>query len=528
MLRLETENSLPVAYSAQDLIDVLSSGMTGKLNKELTKYKSFIILNNSTPEFSKRLIEELGKSEPDFDAALLDKIVKLRNQHIHSTLMSVMDETYLAQNYNKYGITLLSNPAMEYKYRVFSKTPKTDSDDEFLKYALSTTTKDNIALREYYIDSSTKLKMEKSEWSEHAKAFFERLDKDEDFRKIYKYITNASEVYETPENLMYFADVFTPKLLAGKVQNFFKIIQTAPVGTKKEDIAELLKKNLNNKFYIAPSELTDRIMLDEYKANGSMFPELTLKMQKLKRTVKYKVLPKIFGTGKEITTVDIKPAEVKPTEVKPKDITPEKIIPTNVKHEKKIRPRVKIPQTKYEPVDIKSLIDSETHAIQQIEKPVKKTVKPKASVSTEPTPYQLKRLQIKEDGLKLLKKKIHTKRDFGTEIRSFTKMRNGFLDEMFTAIKELRQQDRENGIKRSKNTSADVIELYNKINGKNRKLVKSMLNERTVDGKRKFDLKQIADMITPAYPQETKLSKTGKNLVQSVMYRLFSKSEGQA
>lgn len=62
---------------------------------------------------------------------------------------------------------------------------------------------------------------------------------------------------------------------------------------------------------------------------------------------------------------------------------------------------------------------------------------------------------------------------------------------MFDAVKELRTQERANGAKRPKSNNNDVIRLYQKINGKNQKLVKNMLNAGTDDSNRRFTLKQI-------------------------------------
>ena len=104
---------------------------------------------------------------------------------------------------------------------------------------------------------------------------------------------------------------------------------------------------------------------------------------------------------------------------------------------------------------------------------------------------QAKKLQIKQDGINIIKERFKSKQDFGSKIKRFTKMRNKLLNTMFDAVKELRTQERANGVKRPKTNNNDVIALYEKINGKNQKLVKNMLNARTDDGNRRFTLKQI-------------------------------------
>lgn len=104
---------------------------------------------------------------------------------------------------------------------------------------------------------------------------------------------------------------------------------------------------------------------------------------------------------------------------------------------------------------------------------------------------QAKKLQIKQDGINIIKERFKSKQDFGSKIKRFTKMRNKLLNTMFDAVKGLRTQERANGAKRPKSNNNDVIRLYQKINGKNQKLVKNMLNARTDDSNRRFTLKQI-------------------------------------
>ena len=65
---------------------------------------------------------------------------------------------------------------------------------------------------------------------------------------------------------------------------------------------------------------------------------------------------------------------------------------------------------------------------------------------------------------------MRSKKDYGQNIKRYTKMRNAFLNEMFDSVKETRAQQRSEGIKRPNVSNADVIDLYSKIKGKTRNL----------------------------------------------------------
>ena len=66
---------------------------------------------------------------------------------------------------------------------------------------------------------------------------------------------------------------------------------------------------------------------------------------------------------------------------------------------------------------------------------------------------------------------------------------------MFASVKDTRAHQRSQGIKKPTVSNKDVITLYEKINGKNKKLVKYFLNSRTADGNREFNVRQISNLL---------------------------------
>ena len=90
---------------------------------------------------------------------------------------------------------------------------------------------------------------------------------------------------------------------------------------------------------------------------------------------------------------------------------------------------------------------------------------------------------------------MRSKKDYSANIKNFTKMRNELLPLMFDSVKETRAFQRAQGIKRPNVSNTDVISLYEKINGKNKKLAKYLLTKRKENGELEFNVKQISELL---------------------------------
>lgn len=79
-----------------------------------------------------------------------------------------------------------------------------------------------------------------------------------------------------------------------------------------------------------------------------------------------------------------------------------------------------------------------------------------------------------------------------------TKMRLSMLPEIFDSIKETRAAARKNGTfnKRTTEKNEDTLDLYQRINGKNKRLVNYMLKVRNEDGTRKYTVKDIVNTLS--------------------------------
>ena len=81
------------------------------------------------------------------------------------------------------------------------------------------------------------------------------------------------------------------------------------------------------------------------------------------------------------------------------------------------------------------------------------------------------------------------------------------LPEIFASIIDTRKADRAVGKKHSYSANKDVLNLYLKINGSNKKFVNYLLKKRNVDNTRMFEVKDIIAMLDKA---EAKIAQAKK------------------
>ena len=116
---------------------------------------------------------------------------------------------------------------------------------------------------------------------------------------------------------------------------------------------------------------------------------------------------------------------------------------------------------------------------------------------------QAKRLKVISDINDIINKKLGKKTysNQNTEYnKKATKIRLSLLPEIFESIKDTRKAQRLAGI-RENVSSKDALELYKRINGHNRKLVRYMLSKRNAEGNRIFTIKDIISLIDESEKQ---------------------------
>ena len=82
------------------------------------------------------------------------------------------------------------------------------------------------------------------------------------------------------------------------------------------------------------------------------------------------------------------------------------------------------------------------------------------------------------------------------------------LPEIFASVADTRKADRAVGKKRINSSNKDILDLYLRINGSNKKFVNYMLKKRNVDNTRMFEVKDIIIALDKA---ERKIAEAKKN-----------------
>lgn len=444
---LKNLNSIPgifnsqVKYNPDDIIKILSSDKVKRLNKNINEYKTYISLNAHKPDFADNLLKELEYEIPTLDQEKLKSLLTVQRNYPRSKVVRLFGTNYTAENLNHYAIRLIDNSSLfsEKLNKDFAKF--SDEEINFCEYLLKTTNKKNINFRDRYIYAN-EITDEKT--AKQAQRLFERVDEDKNMRKVLNYFVDNNKIMRSADDFNFYADVFGSKTLADNVKNFEEIL-TETYGMSKEERVEILKNNLKNPFYISSKRLKKEQQTDfNILANKLFFPKTRVAIRKAGRNFMHSFLPKILEK-ESITEINEAPL-------------------------------IALREAK----ELAAKKEAERIAIEKAQLKITKKLANKA-----------KKLQIKQDGINIIKERFKSKQDFGSKIKRFTKMRNKLLNTMFDAVKELRTQERANGVKRPKTNNNDVIALYEKINGKNQKLVKNMLNARTDDGNRRFTIKQI-------------------------------------
>lgn len=108
---------------------------------------------------------------------------------------------------------------------------------------------------------------------------------------------------------------------------------------------------------------------------------------------------------------------------------------------------------------------------------------------------------MKEKVISFVKNKLGEKTfsrqsdDFG---KNATQIRLKMLPEIFASIADTRKVDRMIGKTKNQSSNKDVLTLYSKINGQNKKFVNYMLKKRNADNSRMFEVRDIIAILDKA------------------------------
>ncbi len=288
---------------------------------------------------------------------------------------------------------------------------------------------------------------------------------------------------------MYYIDSFGSKTVYKNFRRFVELTEEHIADDiAPEETVKLISKNLTNPYYQSRRQHSNALNHEEDLRRYQAFGDTKARIARAKRKFKFSLMPKIFGTGK--------PAPINPNATYRKA---EQVITTPAPEPKTWPLPVHVPKQTMPLPSLKTILEhqNEPEPMFKLEAPKPQLLLPaKVKIKRD---YKAQKLQIQQDAQEIIKSRMKSAKQIAEQSRDYslkaTKMRNQFLNEMFNSVAETRAQQRAQGIKHPKISNADVLEVYSKINGKNKKLFKYLLNSRKENGEREFDLKQISKIL---------------------------------
>ena len=485
----KADADIPVNFSAQNIIDIVISKGSGKLKENFDNYRSYIALHHNNPNFVETFIKELEKENSGISSLEFDTKLAIREVKNGSLLLRQLPDKFLEKNWNKEGFELLSQNDIPLDQLTNGEALTDKKALEFYENLIKSTTKDNMAERILVFKNFSGFATE-GNTTEVLSEVLNRIDNDKNFKKLINAVAQNNDILTRKPltELMYYTDTFGSDVLAKKADKFLQIINSnAGFKTKPEEVVQNISKNLNNKYYITPNGIDNLRQKEAMKRmTAFFFPDTKAELMRFRRKFKYEVMPKIFGTGN--------PVEIK----------------QNIPYEDYVKSFAK-PEIK--PIPANNEVVSQ---------PAVETA-PKIKIKRD---YKAQKLLIQKDAQEIIKSRMKSAKQIQEQIGDYTKkatkMRNQFLNEMFNSVAETRAQQRAQGIKRPNISNADVLDVYQKINGKNRKIFKYLLTKRTESGEREFNLKQISQILDDV----KKNRPPKKNLNKAVLRRTASLNRG--
>ncbi len=434
----------------QDLIaDLLESPNSKEYIRHFKKYRSYLILNKDNQGVVKQL-DDMYESGT-FYGHLYDKT--LRNKRIRQNFPLPQTDILNAENFIIYY-----SPENENLLRCISENfhlslnMLQNGNDADIMNIIRTTSKENAKLRlalvqavknSVYKFSSDKTNIQISELSR----LFDRIDNDKNAKRfLAKSLAELEASGLTPKEINEILDNVPSKKLNIFRKNAFRIISlVAP-----EKRIETLNSQIKNPLFETASIKLLRKEKEKYYGKDRT------------RFIRHMVvrIRNFFDIIRDKLTKDTPFVPVKKNDTR---IAP------------KVEPKV---ESKVEP----NVISRQNE------------IKPARDRKSE-------RNAVIENILSFITKKLGAKtfdRQKSVFAAGATKIRLGMLPEIFDSVADTRKADRAVGKLRSNSSNIDVLALYTRINGNNRKLVNYLLKKRNADNTRMFEIKDIIAIIDKA------------------------------
>ena len=490
--------------------ELLESKNADNYIQNFDNYKSFLSLH-STDENAVKKLDSLVESG-NFNTKKYDIKLAVANifnkEALHET--PILNSKTIEENYTKERGEFLNKFAEN--IGISQKSLNAGNDKDIL-HMFKTTNKDNLKIRIKIMDNFVYHKFENYKINDNneeisaIKELFDKIDNDKHAKSFVNKAINKNMNIKTAKEFNEILSSTSTK----KLDIFFNNTKNIFNQTSGLERKQALQEEIKNPFF-----KTERAILQEqddieygfrkkpniFSIAGKYIANVFNKT--LDKMTSDKVKPIIKNEIKEVEKIESKPTIniIKPIELpKAEEVKP--VVDIDLKAAAKVQPEeivniispIDLPKAE----EVKPIIEVDSKAIDTM-KSIKENIK---LVKTAPKQPNAKKLAVINDVNGVIEKKLGTK-TLGEQKSDYakkaTKMRLNLLPEIFASIKETRAADRANGTK-SKYANKDALALYEKINGKNKKLVNYMLKKRNADGTRKFNIKDIITTLDDAEKQ---------------------------
>lgn len=537
--------------------ELLESKHADSYVKDFPKYKSYLILHKNDENAVKNLDAMIDNKT--FDPKKYDIQINLNHIFSKSSLHEtpIFNKETLTKHYTDEGFEALDTFFQNFGP---SKESVKAGNDKDIMDIYKTTTKSNLGIRkkimnkfQYSQFNDVKIK-EKNEQISDLNVLFKKIDEDPNVGKfMLKLIPDDAGIRLKPEvNTIGEYNRILDAVPAKKLNIFYRNAENIMYQTKGQERIKALQENIENPFFMTErvKEIRDYNIQEGFEKAPSIFSQARKFVANKFNQLRDKITPDakkpvVRNEVKELDKANskpviniIEPIELpKANEVKPvidinskavEQVKPEEVVniikPIELPKANEVKPVIDIdskvvekaqsekiindvkPIIKSEPKDIikdvkndaidKGFVKEQVESTNTIDKSAKLT-------KTAPKLPNAKKLAVINDVNGVIEKKLGAK-TLGEQKSDYakkaTKMRLNMLPEIFASIKETRAADRAAG-KKATCSNKDALALYEKINGKNKKLVNYMLKKRNADGTRKFNIKDIITTLDDAEKQ---------------------------
>ncbi len=499
------------------LLDILEAKNNEHIISDIEKFKTYMILNSDNPELIKELdkLISTGKfSQAENDIKYVLSLIKLHGKDEQN----VLSPNLLEKHYTPQGIKLLKK--LNFDFTFF--TPNQSHQEEFLRI-YSTTNKDNYKFRKDFINvfkHSTDDMDKKTLSDTEITALRELLEKADKDNHTKKFLESAMTQKIGTESLAEINDILKV-VPSDKAEIFFDNISRIVSTLRGKTRYEALVYHLDEPFY------TDKIIAQRYKREGHVPFYKESIINKTKRYIENKINKLRYNSPKTETL----PPQVPPTMQDKIDIPISRstIISRKTTAIEKDHTLVPIPKTQSTLEKILTGINQNIKEAEKLENERKLEIKRTLKEARE-----AKKLKLISDINDIISKKLG-KKTYDDQVIDYnkkaTKIRLSLLPEIFNSIKATRKTNRALGQKESI-SSKDALELYKRINGHNRKIVRYMLlKESNETATRMFSVKDIINFIDSSEKIIAKNKSIDKNFkpkeFYDTMFELYSGAFGK-